>query len=99
MQSTSSGEEPNDMGVAIDLLATYAGRAADLREWTVDAQINRDLNLRLQYLAGMWLNTYMGRAILDDILRHYRFPDQVFVGPEDRVLALRTSLQYAGRER
>ena len=99
MRSTSAGDEPNEMGVAVDLLATYAGRAADLRDWMADAQINRDLNLRLQYLAGMWLNTYMGRAILDDILQHYRFPEQVFGGAEDRVQALRTALQYAGRER
>ena len=45
-------------GVAVDLLATYAGQAADLQEWMRDAQINTDRNLRLQYLAGMWLNSF-----------------------------------------
>jgi spermidine synthase len=40
----------------IDLLATYAGQAPMLKEWSRGAQINTDRNLRLQYLAGMWLN-------------------------------------------
>lgn len=42
---------------AVELLATYAGRASDLQVWVKDAEINRDLNLRLQYLAGLGLNT------------------------------------------
>jgi spermidine synthase len=46
-------------GAGIDLLATYSGQAPLLREWSRGAQINTDRNLRLQYLAGMWLNTYM----------------------------------------
>ena len=41
----------------IDLLATYFGQASLLTEWSRDAQINTDRNLRLQYLAGMSLNT------------------------------------------
>lgn len=38
------------------LLGTYAGQASDLKDWLKGAEINRDLNLRLQYLAGMGLN-------------------------------------------
>ena len=38
---------------AIDLLGTYGGQASDLRAWLRGAEINRDRNLRLQYLAGM----------------------------------------------
>jgi spermidine synthase len=41
---------------AIDLLATYAGRDQELRPWFADAEINRDNNLRLQFLAGFDLN-------------------------------------------
>ncbi len=47
------GEMPE---VAVDLLSTYAGQAADLAGWLVGAQINTDMNLRLQYLAGLALN-------------------------------------------
>jgi len=88
---------PNERGVAIDLLATYAGRATDLQDWMRDAQINTDRNLRLQYLAGMWLNTYMGTAILDGILHNYKFPDQVFIGSEERVQMMKQALGEIGR--
>ena len=41
-----------------DLFGTFAGKAADFKPWLQDAQINRDRNLRLQYLAGRGLNLY-----------------------------------------
>jgi spermidine synthase len=85
-------------GAAIDLLATYAGRAADLGEWMKGAQINTDRNLRLQYLAGMWLNTYKGPAILSNILKYCRFPPDVFVGSEVYVEAMKQKLALAGRQ-
>ena len=46
----------------IDLLATYAGQAPLLKEWSQGAQINTDRNLRLQYLAGMSVEFQHGRA-------------------------------------
>jgi spermidine synthase len=95
----ASEEAPGDPGVAVALLATYAGRAADLKEWMKDAQINTDRNLRLQYLAGMWLNFYIGTEILSNILGHYRFPDELFIGSEERVLAMQQALKNAGRTR
>ncbi len=82
---------------AVDLLSTYAGQARQLGEWCRGAQINTDRNLRLQYLAGMWLNSYMGTQILYSILAHYRFPEQTFVGSPARVQALREALAGAGR--
>ncbi len=77
---------------AIDMLATYAGQAPFLKEWSRGAQINTDRNLRLQYLAGMWLNSYMGQEILASMLAYYRFPDQTFVGSPDTVDTLRQAL-------
>ncbi len=97
MVGGNPGQGPNERGVAVDLLATYAGRAADLQEWMKDAQINTDRNLRLQYLAGMWLNSYIGTEILNGILQHYRFPDQIFVGSEMRVQWLKQALAEIGR--
>ena len=35
------------------LLLRFGGRANDLRPWLEDAQINRDYNLRLQYIARL----------------------------------------------
>jgi spermidine synthase len=73
----------------IELLATYAGQAPQLREWSRGAQINTDRNLRLQYLAGMWLNSSMGERTLAGIRAYYRFPDQTFVGSPERIGALK----------
>ncbi len=73
----------------IDLLATYAGQAPMLKEWSRGAQINTDRNLRLQYLAGMWLNANMGERTRSSILAHYRFPNQTFVGSAERIDVLK----------
>ena len=61
------------------LMAAYGGQARDLRPWLVDAQINRDRNLRLQYLAGMANNVYDNR-IYQDMLVYWRFPEEMFTG-------------------
>jgi spermidine synthase len=61
-----------DVGFAslADLLSTYAGHAADLKPWLADAQINRDRNLRLQYLAGMQNHQYLGGRIYSQMVSH-----------------------------
>jgi spermidine synthase len=91
------GSEADGPGVAVDLLATYAGQASHLREWGRDAQINTDRNLRLQYLAGMWLNSFRGKEILAGILQYYRFPENLFLGSADRMETLKQALKEAGR--
>jgi spermidine synthase len=73
----------------LSLLATYAGQAADLRSWLQGAEINRDRNLRLQYLAGLGLNTTEGPLIYQQMLRQRRFPEEMFAGSEQRIGALR----------
>jgi spermidine synthase len=87
-----------EQGLAIDLLSTFAGQASNLETWSKDAQINTDRNLRLQYLAGMWLNSYIGTEILKSILEHYRFPDRTFIGSSERIRALKVALAAAGRK-
>ena len=74
---------------AIDLLGSYAGRAADLGEWIRDAQINTDRDLRLQYLAGLGLNAHAGSEILEEVTRYYRFPDNLFIGSPQTKTALK----------
>jgi spermidine synthase len=78
---------------ATALLATYAGQAIDLVDWTRDAQINTDRNLRLQYLAGLWLNSFEGTKILKEITRHYRFPHQLFPGSPESVHSLQEAIE------
>jgi spermidine synthase len=78
---------------ANDLLATYAGRASDLQGWMQDAQINWDSNLRLQYLAGLWLNNYNGTQLLQGITKYYKFPDDLFIGTAGEKTALQEELK------
>jgi spermidine synthase len=97
LQGSNPGMPETGRGIGISLLASYAGRAADLQEWMKDAQINTDRNLRLQYLAGMWLNTYINTEILNGILRYYRFPDQMFAGSNTSITAIKDALAEFNR--
>jgi spermidine synthase len=73
---------------AVDLFATYAGSAKDYEGWLKDAEINRDRNLRLQYLAGRGLNLYRADVIFSDMLNWAKEPDGVFTGSPTRMAAL-----------
>jgi spermidine synthase len=72
---------------ALDLFATYAGQAKDYQAWLADAQINRDGNLRLQYLAGRGLNLYQADVIFQDMRRHARPPAEGLFLASDEQLA------------
>jgi spermidine synthase len=84
-----------DIGMksAVDLFSTFAGRAADLKPWLADAAINRDRNLRLQFLAGMGLNLYQSDVIYSGMLAYARrFPDELFVASPETISALRAGI-------
>jgi spermidine synthase len=74
---------------AVDLFGSYAGRAADLKEWLRDASINHDSDLRLQYLAGLGLERYESDRIYGDLLQYRRFPEGLFTGSEERMAGMR----------
>jgi spermidine synthase len=78
---------------AIDLLASYGGRASDLESWLEDSVINRDRNLRLQYLAGMGLNSADCDQIVIDLNDMRKFSEDLFVGGSQNRLALREALE------
>ncbi len=82
----------------IAMLATYAGQAPLLEEWSRGAQINTDRNLRLQYLAGMSFNFNMGTQVLSSMLAYYRFPDKTFVGSPETIDTLKRALEEEGRK-
>lgn len=81
------------MNSPVDLFATYAGRKSDLQPWLAAAAINRDANLRMQYLAGLGLDRDDSAAIYAEILRHLRFPEDLFTSTEGRLDSLRRQLQ------
>ncbi len=73
---------------AVDLLATYAGRAEDLAHMLAGTQVNDDLNMRLQYLAGMGLNSLTAPRVYREILSYRKFPEDLLVGSGPGVNAL-----------
>jgi spermidine synthase len=77
---------------ATDLLATYAGRDPELGPWLVDAEINRDDNLRLEFLAGFDLNLDQREQTYREILSYRQFPADLFAGSPARLNALREAI-------
>jgi spermidine synthase len=73
----------------LDLLASYAGRASDLTGLLAGAQINQDLNLRLQYLAGLGLDSMSAASTYQEVLSYRRFPDGLLSGSPEKLKPLR----------
>ena len=82
---------------ATDLMATYAGNVPDLMPWIKDAMINRDRNLRLQYLAGMSLNTYQADPIYVHMTAASHYPDNLFTGSQATLDALRRAIKFPSK--
>jgi spermidine synthase len=80
---------------AVDLFSTYAGRGSEIGGWTRDAIINRDRNLKLQYLAGLGLNLYQSDRIYSDMLLHAKYPEGLFTGSDATMQALREGIARA----
>jgi spermidine synthase len=80
-----------------DVFATYAGRASDLKPWLAGADINDDMSMRLQYLAGMGLNFDDPGSIYAEMLKYRRFPGDLFTGSEQRVRNLEDQLGTTDR--
>jgi spermidine synthase len=76
-------------------LSTYAGRYTDLKPWLAGAHVNTDLDLRLQYLAGMGLNYNNADAIKREIARYAQYPGGLFTGSPD----LLRQVQFAAAPR
>ncbi len=86
-----------NFGSMTELLSTYAGQGSDLMPWLEGAVINRDRNLRLQYMAGLGLNSYDEVHIYDEMLAYWAFPEQLFVGSPRSKLMLREALSRVQR--
>lgn len=79
---------------AVDLFANFAGQPADMGGYLKDALINRDRNLRLQYLAGRGLNLYQSDPIYQDIVTYAgKFPENLFTGTPETMQALRDAVR------
>jgi spermidine synthase len=81
----------------LDLLATYAGQRQDLMPWLQGAAINRDGNLRLQYMAGLALNVSMENTIYTQILSYRRYPGNMLVVSDESREAVTNALRAPGQ--
>jgi spermidine synthase len=84
----------SEIGVssAIDLLSTYAGQKSDFGPWLQGADINRDADLRLQYLGGWGINSHLETEIYRQMLSYRRRPTNLFAGSARNVQYLMNSL-------
>jgi len=78
-----------------DLFGTYAGNARDLAPWLKDAEINRDRNLRLQYLAGFRSNWYQSESIFSEMVVYRKFPGELFAGSDTSQAVLKLKIAIA----
>jgi spermidine synthase len=78
-----------DYRSVFDLLRVYSGRSRDLEPWLQGAEINRDRNLRLQYLAGLGRQESLGTAIRDELIAYRTFPSDLFTGSPESIALLR----------
>jgi spermidine synthase len=85
------------IGSAVELLSTYAGSAADLAPWLRNAVINRDRNLRLQYLAGLGLNSRAAGPIYAEMLQYATFPSHMLIGSPESIQAVREGIDRVRR--
>jgi spermidine synthase len=84
------------MNSAVDLFSTYAGRKPDLEPWLSDVMLNRDKNLRLQYLAGLSLDLYQADTIYADMLRHVnKLPEDLFIATDATKASLFAAINRA----
>jgi spermidine synthase len=77
----------------MDLLASYAGRSADLKAWLKGAAINMDRDLRLQYLAGMGVNVNATDQIYKELMDERRFPEGLFIASPETLGMLREAIE------
>jgi len=91
--SVKSSLEDIGFDSIVALLSSYGTRAPDLAPWLTDAEINRDRDLRLQFLAGFELNSSDAVRTYRGIRRYRRYPDGFFVGSAERLGALRDGIE------
>jgi spermidine synthase len=68
------------IGSVVDLLSTFTGQASDFAPWVQGAELNRDRDLRLQYLAGWGINSTIEDDIFQEMSSYRKAPENLFSG-------------------
>ena len=77
---------------ADDLFATFGAQGRDMSSWLDGAQVNRDRNLRLQYLAGIGIGEYEPQSIYQGMVSNRTWPKTMFTGSPERLESLRKAM-------
>jgi spermidine synthase len=91
-------ESLHDIGVGgvESLLSTFAGQSADFAEWLKGSAINRDRDLKLQYMAGWGINSNLQDTIYREIMKRRKSPAKLLKGSQAAVKSLTDLMFYAG---
>jgi spermidine synthase len=81
------------IGSPIGLLSTYAGQKSDLAGWLQDADLNRDGDLRLQYIGGWGINSSMEDLIYKQLMSYRRPPGPLFTGSPQHLQELEEAMR------
>lgn len=81
---------------AAQLLSTFAAKKPEIDPWLADAEVTRDRNLRLQYLAGLASNLYEADAIYRDMAAYRTYPEGLFTGTPRRMSELMIAWETGG---
>jgi len=81
------------MNSVVDLFSTFAGNKPQLQPWLADATINKDRNLKLQYLAGLGVHLYQSDVIYAGMIRYAGYPQGTFTGSDGMLTALQQAMQ------
>ena len=74
-----------EIASSMDLLTTFIAQRSDLAPWLEGAEINRDRDLRLQYLAGWGINSSLEDYLYRQLLSYRHPPRNLFEGSPQRV--------------
>jgi spermidine synthase len=76
---------------APQLMATFAAKKPEIDPWLAAAEVNRDRNLRLQYLAGLGVNLYEADGIYRDMAQYRTYPEGLFTGSPSSLAQLQAA--------
>ena len=75
-----------------DMLTLYVADKQSLKEWLVGAEINSDLSLRLEYLAGAAAFQNERETIFREVIAHRTWPQGLYQGEQARLDAIKSNL-------
>jgi spermidine synthase len=68
------------IGSVVDLLSTFTGQASDFAPWVAGSELNRDMDLRLQYLAGWGIDSTIENDLFQEMISYRKAPENLFSG-------------------